>query len=164
MAACHFDGVVTVWRQTGINKTFLLKSCLETYCSPLPALLCFSYPLPWFWVFFWLNSVVARGPKHSLCRGTLLIIQVMGPREKRANLFAQSCPEASPAGDSQAHISLAIIHLSLMLPFAQSTFLIPITVQPDFIQWICPLHRMEGQLLHWIHRACWILLTLHPPD
>lgn len=112
VAACHFDGVMTVWRQTRINITFLFKSCLETYCSPLPALLRFSHPLPWFWVAFWFNSVVARGPEHCMCRWILLIIQVMELREKRTNLFAQSCPEASPAGELQAHISLAGVLLS----------------------------------------------------
>lgn len=119
VAACHFDGVMTVWRQTRINITFLLKSCLETYCSPLPALLCFSHPLPWFWVVFCFNSVVARGPKNWLYRRILLIIQVIGPRQKRTKLFAQSCPETSPAGDFQAHIYLAGILLSHMLLFGQ---------------------------------------------
>lgn len=54
---------MTVWRQTSINITFPSKSCLKTYCSPLPALRCFSHPLPrvlgcCLWGF---NSAGARG-------------------------------------------------------------------------------------------------------
>lgn len=55
-------------------------------------------------------------------RGILLIIQVVGPREKRTNLFAQNCPEVSPAGDLQADISLAGI-ISLTLPFGLLRFI-----------------------------------------
>lgn len=87
---------MTVWRQTSINITFLFKSCLKTYCSPLPAFLCFSHPLPWVLAcLFWFNSLVASRLIRSVYGGILLIIQVMRWRERRTNTFAQSCSEAS---------------------------------------------------------------------
>lgn len=139
---------MTVWRQTRINITFLFKACLKTYCSPLPALLCFSHPLPWvLGCLFWFTSIANR-LIHSIYGGGLLIIQVMRPRERRANPKAVQKPllEENPKPTFLWHppFSYASPHSDLLsfdlwclgfkLPIATMEFFIllpPFLLQPQ---------------------------------